>query len=85
MYTEMTTKRGMESALYACPTTVVATSGVERQGRVSGAVMPFRGRALSFAGSALDVIAPDAVGTTRSNAVQLVPFHPGATARRPPA
>jgi hypothetical protein len=79
--TETITKRGIESALYVCPETV-ATSRVER-GRASlDAVTPLQGTGLPFAGNARFAMAAVAVRTIQQ---QLVPSHPGDTARRPPA
>ncbi len=80
MVTEMTTKRGLTSALYACPMPA-ATSPVERQRARQGAVVPFQGTGLPFAGNAPLVVADlDAPRTIQ----QLVPTHPGDTAPRPP-
>jgi hypothetical protein len=71
-----------------CPDTAV-TPRVERARVVSGAVTPFQGTGLPVAGNApfatpsvMAVVATDAVRTIQQ---QLVPSHPGDTARRPPA
>src|SRR5215213_4882624 len=82
MNTEMITKRGIESALYVCPETVAA-SRVERDRVAAGAVTPFQGTGLPFAGNTPVAVA-DAVAV-RTIQQQLVPSHPGDTARRPPA
>jgi len=82
MNTETTTKRGIESALYVCPATVAA-SRVVRERASSGAVTPFQGTALPFAGNARPMA--DAAVAVRTIQQQLVPSHPGDTARRPPA
>jgi hypothetical protein len=82
MNTETITKRGIESALYVCPATVAA-SPAERKRVVSGAVTPFQGTGLPFAGDARLDMADVAVAVRGIQ--QLVPFHPGDTARRPPA
>lgn len=78
MSNQTITKRGIESALYVCPETTVATSRLRE--RVSeGAATPFQGTGLPFAGLAMaDVVVPRTIQ-------QLVPIHPGDTARRPPA
>jgi len=79
--TETITKRGIESALYVCPETV-ATSRVERERASLDAVTPLQGTGLPFAGTARFAMAAVAVRTSQQ---QLVPSHPGDTARRPPA
>jgi hypothetical protein len=79
--TETITKRGIESALYVCPETV-ATSRVERERASLVAVTPLQGTGLPFAGTARFAMAVVAVRTIQQ---QLVPSHPGDTARRPPA
>ncbi len=81
MNTETITKRGIESALYVCPATV-ATSRVERERTGLNAVTPLQGTGLPFAGTAAMADAAVAVRTIQQ---QLVPSHPGDTARRPPA
>ena len=82
MNTETITKRGIESALYACPAWVV-TSPVVRERASADAVTPFQGTGLPFAGNAWIAMADTvAVSTTQQ---QFVPSHPGDTARRPPA
>jgi len=81
--TETITKRGIESALYVCPETV-ATSRVERERASLDAVTPLQGTGLPFAGNARFAMADVAVAV-RTIQQQLVPFHPGETARRPPA
>ena len=81
MNTETITKRGIESALYACPAPV-AISPVVRQRASLNAVTPFQGTGLPFAGTAAMADADVAVRTIQQ---QLVPSHPGDTARRPPA
>ena len=80
MNTETITKRGIESALYACPAPV-AISPVVRQRASLNAVTPFQGTGLPFAGTAAMADAAVAVRTIQQ---QLVPSHPGDTARRPP-
>jgi hypothetical protein len=82
MNTETITKRGIESALYVCPATV-ATLPAERERVVSSAVTPFQGTGLPFAGNARFDMADVAVAVRGIQ--QLVPSHPGDTARRPPA
>ena len=82
MNTETITKRGIESALYVCPATVAA-SRVVRERVSSGAVAPLQGTALPFAGNARPMA--DAAVAVRTIQQQLVPSHPGDTARRPPA
>jgi hypothetical protein len=78
MNTETITKRGIESALYVCPEPVAA-SRVVRERLSLDAVTPFQGTGVPFAASAMaDTVA---VRTIQ----QLVPSHPGDTARRPPA
>jgi hypothetical protein len=81
MNTETITKRGIESALYVCPETVAA-SRIERDRVATGAVTPFQGTGLPFAGNARFAMADVAVRTIHQ---QLVPSHPGDRARRPPA
>jgi hypothetical protein len=81
MNTETITKRGIESALYACPAPV-AISPVVRQRASLNAVTPVQGTGLPFAGNAAMADAAVAVRTIQQ---QLVPSHPGDTARRPPA
>ncbi len=83
MNTETITKRGIESALYACPAPV-AISPVVRQRASLDAVTPFQGTGLPFAGNARFAMA-DAAVAVRTIQQQLVPSHPGDTARRPPA
>ena len=82
MNTETITKRGIESALYACPARV-ATSRVVRERVSLDAVTPFQGTGLPFAGNARSAMADAAVAVRTIQ--QLVPSHPGDTARRPPA
>jgi hypothetical protein len=82
MNTGTITKRGMESALYACPA-AAATSGVARHRASLGAVTPFQGTGLPFAGNARFAMADAPVAARTIQ--QLVPSHPGETARRPPA
>ena len=79
MTNQTITKRGIESALYVCPETALATSLVTRERVTAGVVTPFQGTALPIAGF------PMADGAVRSTNQQLVPSHPGDTARRPPA
>jgi hypothetical protein len=80
MTNQTITKRGIESALYVCPETALATSLVTRERVTAGVVTPFQGTALPIAGF------PMADGAVRStDQQQLVPSHPGDTARRPPA
>jgi len=83
MNTETITKRGIESALYVCPE-AVAASRVERDRVATGAVTPFQGTGVPFAGNARFAMA-DAPVAVRTIQQQLVPSHPGDTARRPPA
>ena len=83
MNTETITKRGIESALYVCPATVAA-SRVVRERVGTHAVSPFQGTGLSVAGNARLGMA-DAAVAVRTIQQQLVPSHPGDTARRPPA
>jgi hypothetical protein len=79
MSNQTITKRGIESALYVCPEATVATSRVVRERVSAGAATPFQGTGLPFAGLAMaDVAVPRTIQ-------QLVPIHPGDTARRPPA
>ncbi len=73
-------ERGLMTALYVCPQQV-ATSRVERGRHFKGAVMPFQGTGLPFAG--ITSVNPD--GAVAGSIAQLVPSHPGETARRPPA
>ena len=82
MNTETITKRGIESALYASPAPV-ATSRVERDRVASAAVTVFQGTGLPFAGNARFAMADVTVAVHTIQ--QLVPSHPGETARRPPA
>jgi hypothetical protein len=82
MNTETITKRGIESALYVCPDTTVVTSRVVRERASDTPVTPFQGTGLPFAGTAAMADATVAVRTIQQ---QLVPSHPGDTARRPPA
>ena len=82
MNTETITKRGIESALYVCPASVAASRVVrERVGTDAGT--PFQGTGLPFAGNAPLAMADAAVAVRPIQ--QFVPFHPGDTARRPPA
>ena len=78
MNTETITKRGIESALYVCPATVAASRVVRERVATDAAVTSFRGTGLPFAMADTGV----AVRTIQQ---QLVPSHPGDTARRPPA
>ena len=78
MSNQTITKRGIESALYVCPDAAVATSRVVRERLIAGAVTPFQGTGLPIAGFPMADVA------VQINA-QLVPNHPGDTARRPPA
>ena len=82
MNTETITKRGIESALYACPAPV-ATSRVVRERVSLTAVTPLQGTGLPFAGNAR--LAMTAVAVRGIQQQQFVPSHPGDTARRPPA
>jgi len=82
MNTETITKRGIESALYVCPETL-ATSRVERDRVVTSAVTVFQGTGLPSAGNARFAMADVTVAVRTIQ--QLVPSHPGETARRPPA
>ena len=79
MTNQTITKRGIESALYVCPETAVVTSRVERVRFTAGAVTPFQGIGLPVAGFPMADVA------VRTTDQQLVPTHPGDTARRPPA
>jgi len=79
MINQTITKRGIESALYVCPETTVVTSRVTRERAYAGAVTPFQGTGLPIAGFPMADVA------VRSTDQQLVPIHPGDTARRPPA
>ena len=95
MVTQTITKRGIESALSVCP---AAASRVERlrtrvgavpsfQGTnlpIAGAVSPFQGTGLSFAGQRLGGYGVP-MGGVAVRTIELDPFHPGDTARRPPA
>jgi hypothetical protein len=78
MSNQAITKRGIESALYVCPETNGVTSRVMRERAFTGAVTPLQGTGLPIAGFPM---ADVAVRSTD----QLVPIHPGDTARRPPA
>jgi hypothetical protein len=80
MITETTTKRGLESALQACPVTSAASRPHTVRPR-AGAVSPFQGTGLPFAGTGA-VMADNAVRTT--SYIQLDPTHPGSS-RRPPS
>ena len=77
MSNQLITKRGIESALYVCPDAAVATSRVVRERVTAGADTPFQGTGLPVAGFAMADVAV--------RIQQLVPTHPGETARRPPA
>ncbi len=77
MSNQLIMKRGLESALYLCPDAAVATSRVVRERVTAGAVTPFQGTGLPVAGFAMADVAV--------RIQQLVPIHPGDTARRPPA
>ena len=81
MNTETITKRGIESALYACPAPVAASRFVRERAGLD-AVTPFHGTGLPFAGNARLDMAAAAVRTIQQ---QFVPSHPGDEARRPPA
>ena len=81
MNTETITKRGIESALYVCPATAAASHVVRGRIATDGVVTRLQGTGLPFAGNARFAMAPVAVRTIQ----QLVPSHPGDTARRPPA
>ena len=80
MNTETITKRGIESALYVCPATVAASRVVRERVATDDVVTPLQGTGLPFAGIAM----ADGVAV-RTIQQQLVPSHPGDTARRPPA
>ena len=82
MNTETITKRGIESALYVCPATVAASRALRERAGLE-AVTPLQGTGLPFAGNARLVMADAAVAVRPIQ--QFVPFHPGDTARRPPA
>jgi len=84
MNTETITKRGIESALYVCPDAAVVTSRVVRERASDPRVTPFQGTGVPFAGNARFAMA-DAPVAVRTIQQQLVPSHPGDTARRPPA
>ena len=78
MTNQAITKRGIESALYVCPEAAVATtSRVVRERASLNAVTPLQGTGLPVAGFAMADLAV--------RIQQLVPTHPGETARRPPA
>ena len=77
MTNQAITKRGIESALYVCPDAGVVASRVVRERVTAGAVTPFQGTGLPVAGFAMADVAV--------RIQQLVPSHPGDTARRPPA
>jgi hypothetical protein len=77
MSNQLITERGIESALYVCPDAAVATSRVVRERVTAGADTPFQGTGLPVAGFAMADVAV--------RIQQLVPSHPGDTARRPPA
>ena len=81
MNTETITKRGIESALYVCPATAATSRVVRERIATDDVVTPLQGTGVSFAGNAGFGMAPVAVRTIQ----QLVPSHPGDTARRPPA
>jgi len=83
MNTETITKRGIESALYACPAPVAA-SRIVRERVSSDAVTPFQGTGLPVAVKAQFAMTDIAVAV-RTIQQQLVPSHPGEPARRPPA
>ena len=83
MNTETITKRGIESALYVCPATVAASLAVRERAGLDP-VPPFQGTGVPFAGNAPFAMA-DAAVAVRTIQQQLVPSHPGDTARRPPA
>jgi len=76
---QTTNERGLMTALYVCPQ-MVATSRIERR-RPHAAVTPFQGTGLPFAGAMSGTPDVAVLGTIP----QLVPIHPGDTARRPPA
>jgi len=81
MNTETITKRGLRSALYVCPASVAASHVLrERAGLDAGT--PFQGTGLPSGGNARFGMAAAVVRTIQQ---QLVPSHPGDTARRPPA
>ena len=82
MNTETITKRGIESALYVCPATVAASRALRERAGLE-AVTPLQGTGLPFAGNARLGMADAAVAVRPIQ--QFVPFHPGDTARRPPA
>ena len=77
MSNQLIMKRGLESALYVCPDAAVATSRVVRERVALSPVTPFQGTGLPVAGFAMADVAV--------RIQQLVPSHPGDTARRPPA
>ena len=77
MSNQLITKRGIESALYVCPDAAVVTSRVVRERASDTRVTPFQGTGLPVAGFAMADVAVQIQ--------QLVPTHPGDTARRPPA
>ncbi len=80
MTTETTTKRGLESALSACPVTSAASRPHTVRPR-AGAVSPFQGTGLPFAGTGV----VSAVNAYRPMSdIQLDPTHPGSS-RRPPS
>jgi hypothetical protein len=77
MSIQLITKRGYQSALYACPMTAAAASRPRTMRAHAGAVSPFQGTGLPFAGTRV-------VTTDSSARIQLDPTHPGSS-RRPPS
>ena len=78
MNIELTTKRGLESALYACPMTVAASRPHTMRPRAA-AVSPFQGTGLPIAGTG--VVMADSADRIQ---FELDPTHPGSS-RRPPS
>ena len=82
MSNQLTTKRGIESALYVCPDAAVATSRVVRERVGADAVTPFQGTGLPFAGRIGTDFGAD---VHTMSLVQFVQPFPGDRARRPPS
>ena len=85
MKTTMIKKRGHESALSACPAPAAA-SHLKRERLSAGAVFTFQGTGLPVRGTGSRTSGVDTpVAYLAVRIQQLVPTHPGETARRPPA
>jgi hypothetical protein len=83
MSNQIITKRGIESALYVCPLAVATT--VKRERSLVGSVSPLQGTGLPVAGLRRAGIGNGTTDAPVRSMQQFVPFHPGDTARRPPA